>query len=703
MGCYTTKKKSSFVDYTDVPWCVSSIMKCKLIWCLVCSASLFLCCEVAADSSNDSIIDLDEDGSDDDKEPLRIENGLFALSSLDDIQRIVENRIERRTNTLSANVCFLLLFYRPTCSRCAAIVEKAEEATRLMMNHFETTTDSLGDFIAPVFAKLDVDQVGGREAVDEVGVTEVPTLVFVLAGKEHNFTLEYSGRKKTARDIFQTTLHYFYRLAVTSGEVRYAEDSINVYPRQFQDMQGVKNFFQGHSQFFLDASAVEPSLPPTLSDEEKSYVRWLLEDEKEEGMSGGEFILLVQCRHSSELPNALYDTFDAMSQVLTSRRDRLFLSNAGCDLEISNGSVLAWKIPMNFKFEGGDQNWKDEFRQCASHSLTGHDETDSQQLVEFIIKISTPSILWFDRQSTAPIAFPRYRKVHALLFIDFHLLTPPRTNTTKSIEGRAALRRFRQACRQHRRGQPRTVDRACVDQDLVCLVVPSTETRVLTTFGIDIWSPLDEAAPDYTPDSILPTVLITDQRVGGTLRYYLDADQVLSSPTAMDDFVADFWAGQLQPHFKSSSSGSHTTESGVHILTTDSVQKELVENVNKNHHSLLFFTAPTCGHCKRFSVVWNQLADLLNHMEWSHLVKLYQIDVTTDEFVGLNITVRWIPDLYVLTPHNRRLVRYNETDELGDDVGRINTPMEILIWLLSEGDYDREQLQALLQELEDKF
>ena len=36
----------------------------------------------------------------------------------------------------------------------------------------------------------------------------------------------------------------------------------------------------------------------------------------------------------------------------------------------------------------------------------------------------------------------------------------------------------------------------CVEKDMVCLIVPSTETRVFTTFAIDLWTPLDIATPE---------------------------------------------------------------------------------------------------------------------------------------------------------------------------------------------------------------
>jgi thiol-disulfide isomerase/thioredoxin len=672
---------------------------------LLCMCVCFSTCALEEEVLHEPSEFNDDSSIDGDLLPQRIERGVYVLSSLDEIEPLFALHLKDRVATQVEIVCLLLL-HRPSCAHCAPAMERIEEARRLLMHHyFETTRDNVGHLIAPIFAKLDVDLVG-KERLDGIGVSEVPALVFVIGDHKTTITLQYNGRTTTAQDISQTVLHYFYRLMVTAGQVRYAHDLVNVYPRQFPDMVSVHQFVESHQQFFFDFSVVEPALPLFMMDDEEDYVRWLLQEEengKDRSIHGDSVVLLIQCRHNqSGEENAVYHAFDTMSQLLMSRRDRLFVSITTCSLDAFDGLVVAQKIPLDFAVQ---EDWSQKLPRCMSPLPTGNETADSSNLVEFMTKVSTPSVMWFDRQATAPIAFPHYRKVHAVLFVDLHLTPFPEDPNMdeKSLRTRAALRQFRQACRNHRFGRPGINDLKCSEDDMVCLLVPSTETRVLTTFDIDIWTPLDMATPEPTTEPLLPVLLITDQRFGGTLRYYLDADKILSSATAIETFVGSFWASGLQPHLKSTSS-ARTTESGIRILTADSKQNELLQTAGRAHHALLFFTAPTCGHCKRFSVIWNQLADLLNYIEWNDVVKLYQIDVTTQEIVGLNISVRWIPDLYLMTPDRQRIVRFNDTDDLGDDVGRINTATEIIAWLLEKGDFEDVKLQALLkQHLEEKI
>ena len=645
---------------------------------------------------------------------IEMEDGIFVFSSLESIDQLVgqikhdqlQQEEEEATDADFELLCLLLL-WRPSCVHCHAMVEKVEEAHRLLSHHFSTTSDMIQNKRPPLFAKLNVEGVD-KESLARLDVNAVPHLCFIFSNNKSTFLLDYNGRKNTAEDIFQTTLQYFYRLVVTSEEVRYSQESIDVYPRYFPNMQAVQDFVKSHKEFFFHYPAPEPALSPTMTSEEQDYVKWILQEERDANgsLASDDFVLLVQCRHSQDQPNALYESFDRMSQVLATRRDRLFVVNTGCDLKhVADGYVEAWKIPSDVQLK--KSNWSTALPRCTFPFAVEGTKKEAERLVEFMIKLSTPSVLWFDRQATAPIAFPLFRKVHAVLFIDLHMIpnTPNEPeNDPKSLSTRNFVRHFRQVCRQFRRGKP-GVDTACMEKDMVCLVVPSTETRVLTTLGVDMWTPLDEAAPEQLVDPVLPTVLITDQRKGGTRRYYLEADDILASLTSMDDFFTKFWANALKPRIKSRADQPRTTESGVRILTASSIQQELLEkrdNTSKEH-ALILFSAPTCGHCKRFSVVWQQLAELLNHIEWSSFIKLYQIDVTTEEIVGLNITVRWVPDLYYLEPNKQRLVRFNETDDLGDDAGRINSPMEILSWLLTEGDFEDEQLRKLLRNLEKKF
>lgn len=623
-----------------------------------------------------------------------LERGIYELFTFTDVHSIAESLSSPEKDTSA--VLALIVFYDSECPHSHSMLERLEDTSLLLKEHFHNA-DNYAPFISPIIAKIDSSSLDKNDLKD-FGIVSVPTLLFVYTEGTQTYILVYSGRHSTAWEVFQTTLLYFYRLIIAAEEIRYEGGSVNAYPRIFQDMDHIQKFITSHRQFFLEYDEVETVLHPRVGEKEGHFIHWLLKEddspELDAKLQRDDFVLLVQCRRNAAQPNQLYDTFNKMSQVLSNRRDRFFAPTIECAESSEDGSVIAWKISTQH-----DLNRIENFPQSRSPALSGKEKTDADNLVEFMVKVSTPSILWFDRESTGPIAFSHYRKVHAVLFLDLHHITGVPVDPdsdVKSIASREALRRFRRACRLHKRMQTDVMN-----SDLVCLIVPSTETRVLTTFGVDLWTPLDVAAmEDRVADPTLPKLLITDQRFGGTKRYYLDSKDILSSDLAVHQFINSFWSGALQYDRKSDPRGPRTTKTGIRILTADSMNEDLLKPDDSAAHALVLFTAPTCGHCKRFITIWRELASLLQDINWNVFLKLYQIDVTTNDIYGLNITVRWVPDLYYLTPDRQHAVRYNETDDLGDDVGKIGNALEILEWFLSIAPFEYGEVEEILEELD---
>ena len=515
-----------------------------------------------------------------------------------------------------------------------------------------------------------------------------------------------------------------------------------------------------------------------------------------------------------------YQEFDTFARTLASRRDCLFLvlSNQECTDE----RVDVWEIPADYDWEEPEPPfWTTPLRlrhyyfdssPSTDHNPRNEHPEQSSRLIEFLIQVCTDPILWFDRQTTAPIAFAEHRRVHAVLFVDMHRqvmelvesvvadaaksstqqeeqAAQPNEDADDAAENarlsmdhfpllrkqRAAVDQFRRACRQHwlrtvadsssssSEDDDKEASRTntfLLDRDMVCLVVPSTEIRVLTTWGIDVWSPLDAEFMTTVGDDdddrdrstatakakqTLPALLITDQRYGGTRRYYYNQTEEAETNQGADDyrsFITSFWEGQLQYDIKSSSPRSkhaHTNEAGVRILTADSLDTELLSSLappprgdlsvsdnvgqQQQQHALILFTAPTCGHCKRFLVIWNHLARLLQHIGWSSFLTLYQMDVTENDVAStLNLTIQWLPDLYYSyggddgtaapppqqphehhhpLPHHRRVfIRYNRTDAVGDGVGAVRDSTEILDWLVQLDAFaDAKRAAELLSHL----
>jgi Thioredoxin len=741
------------------------------------------------------------------------------------------NTSSRNTNNSSSLVLALIYSTDPEkcATLCATMLQRLEQANRLMQQHWETTTDNLdldddGDVgvdeeekenesddgqqrrrrrrhVAPTFAKIAIEAAATSSSHAEnkrtttastltlaemLGIDFVPQLVLLVLDPTDNlFLLQYAGRVETAEDIFRTCLHYYYRLVLATGTVSAGDASathgeatsssgggngngIKVLPKSFQNQSQVQAFIRDHRHGLLQYSSVPQGMSPAISPVHRAYIEWLLEPTAaaENESKPDDFVLFVQCRSSrSSSPHAnepVYSAFDKMNSLVTNRRDRLFVTIADCNSNVMDGSVVAWKIPVDLD---QDESWdidvavnhnhghpqRQRVRQAmfvpnsANHNEqkqpnTGdEDTTTTRNFVEFAIRHSTPSTLWFDRQSTAPIAFPTYRKVHAVLFVDLHHVptaaavvagygsaidlqmgTDNNNITNRHVRQREIIRAFRQACQNHRLNDP------VLEQDTVCLIVPSTEVRVLNTFGIDLWTPLDEQVmrlqdlleqgANASANSslaaleeiqLLPTLLITDQRHSGTRRYYHDRT-AMEAAAEEDDygfsaFIADFWADRLTPTLKTSTTrGARTNEFGVRIVTSESFTREVLEN---NRHALIMFRSPTCGHCKRFAVIWNQLAEFVTHVKWNSFLSLYLMDVSTDEVLNVeNLVIRWVPDIAYISPNNRsHATRYTEKDELGDGVGGIDHHIQVMEWLLQVGDFEEKELKKLLLGLRSSF
>ena len=718
--------------------------------------------------------------------PLFLENPKsYTTKMMQDHQRHYQQSSSSPLTSPPSTMLALIIIYSPTCSYSLQVLDRVEQSYQLLLEHFSANNER-DSRLPIAYAKMDASKhqtllheysIESFPTLIFATATTASTLDGAhetsLASAE-TLLLEYSGLQTTAQDIFRATLHYYNRLVLTSGGIEQQStgtmegesdegEVVHVIPKEFESLRHMQDFLTDHAfgrngpknittspdeqnnetqvtdgLLLLQHSVIPQAIPTGIPETDVLFLRWLLQeetpdwetillsvrDELEKGTVSDDhpgsdlfaipddFVVLAFCRNK-ENHSELENTFLHLSRAISNRRDRLFATVANCDgSDRDKSTVIVYRVPLTFR--GGD--WDEPSMMPPPIYFR---PKDSNELIEFVVKVATPSTMLLDRQTTAPIAFPLYRKVHAVLFVDTHFITRSGAVSDKDMymQTQHAFWHFRRACRWHRR---RTTD--FLNDDMVCLIVPSSETRVLNTFGIDVWGPFDEAVMRY-PDvesvetQVLPTILLTDQRRGNsTLRYYLDR---IKDYQDIGNFFVNFWNGQLQPEIRTDSRGPRTNSAGVRILTADSLERELFScdrqsttDPPQDRHSMIVFVTPTCGHCKRFLVLWNQLSELLTHIGWSKsFLTLYRMDVSTNDLPLTNVTVRWVPDLYYVPPFSctnsqevsateQKLIRYDVKDNLGDDVGSVNDHVEILEWFLFVADLTDERVHELLQHLE---
>lgn len=562
----------------------------------------------------------------------REENGVLILTEVEDVSDLLHGQ---------ENSLLLVAIYSPTCPFSAILLKKMEKAAALLSGYFGSLDDGPLRGYAPRVAKLDGTEVE-PSLMQTLGIDAYPSLLFFRQVKDVTTVREYMGLMEESAHIFETIMHYWYRY--TFGPVLILDDLLQL-----------QAFILKHGAGLL--RHVTPPLNPDYTDSEKEIITWLMNSEDDQP---DHYTLFIECHASPS--QSLHDLAD----IVETQRDVALFSLADCEALplVSEGEVVLTQV--------NPHSW-----QLSGVTL----KPPEISLHEFAVLHTTPSVIFYDRVSTGPIAFAAYRKIHAVLF----------TRLAHDQASHSAIRSFRQACQETRNNR---------SDDIVCMVVPETETRILTNFGIDIWTPLDQKLSHGTKVSeVLPVLLITDQRRQQFRRYFLDASEILQDVSRIPKFFADFWNNQLTPERKSSSRPAHKNSHGVEIISGNDFVEIVLERQDK--HTLLYLHSPTCGHCKRFSSVWNELGRMVKAVQWDAFLDLVQMDTTENEILELDIDPSFLPALYYLpSPNKRDFVQFDMQDKFGESVGRLRDPTEILDWMLSQGGFDETKLLALIGDVE---
>ncbi len=549
--------------------------------------------------------------------------------------------------------------------------------------------------------------------------------------------IDFIGSSNTTKDIVDTVMHYWYRL-VASNHLRKKLNNINDDDKDwgeldnhkrdekvqkpkpniltFANIESLVSFVRTHQEYLFQEAQQELT---SASSREESYIRYLLEAYDDDGkVENDPFYGFVQCVNQQNYQDqnatsTLAHEFEELAQTYIYRRDVAFfvVTSKNCDWikysssdqQFDGGDYAIRVIKFHFssfiKQEDGT-DWT-----FGNFYPNDNDSTKQQlSLTQFAIIETTPSILWYDRLSSASIAFPIYREIHLVLFIDMHTVRSKDGtflySSVASQQSKDAISYLQKAAKHHHQIRPNV--------DVVFLTVPSTETQILTSFGIDIWSEMDEACrkdnlkdcfPNHIPS--LPMAMITSKR-----RYYLHSDKLTkfeSDGGTIEIFLSDYFEGKLHYHLKSEPTPvQRILPTGVQVLTGDTFD-DLVMQENKKH-SLVLFYSPYCGHCKRFKVVWNELAKVLRQFHWEEMVDVNIFDVTKNEVYHETVHINETPVVYLFPKGNKQLaVEMMMKEEYGNKVstiGEIDDVYHILDWMVECDVFDHDELYRQIQRLD---
>jgi cell division ATPase FtsA len=86
-------------------------------------------------------------------------------------------------------------------------------------------------------------------------------------------------------------------------------------------------------------------------------------------------------------------------------------------------------------------------------------------------------------------------------------------------------------------------------------------------------------------------------------------------------------------------------------------------------------------------------------LEWD--VEVAKMDLSQNEITLDDIQVLQVPDVYYFAPKSSKPVQYTVEDALGDGVGRINDPLELVGWFLDVSGLDNQELLEALEAQEE--
>eukprot|EP00585_Thalassiosira_rotula_P018513 CAMPEP_0196196086 /NCGR_PEP_ID=MMETSP0912-20130531/1041_1 /TAXON_ID=49265 /ORGANISM="Thalassiosira rotula, Strain GSO102" /LENGTH=132 /DNA_ID=CAMNT_0041468713 /DNA_START=188 /DNA_END=586 /DNA_ORIENTATION=- len=119
---------------------------------------------------------------------------------------------------------------------------------------------------------------------------------------------------------------------------------------------------------------------------------------------------------------------------------------------------------------------------------------------------------------------------------------------------------------------------------------------------------------------------------------------------------------------------------------------------------MLLIQSTSCGHCKRFSIFWNELSSLVEAMNWSSVIHVMKIDVTKNDIPHDKINAWDLPSVYYfpagekknpieMTPVTRK--DGNPQSDYDEGLSWVRSGYDLVKWMVNQGKLDLEFLSKL--------
>lgn len=166
----------------------------------------------------------------------------------------------------------------------------------------------------------------------------------------------------------------------------------------------------------------------------------------------------------------------------------------------------------------------------------------------------------------------------------------------------------------------------------------------------DFQHELNEYGYDFVGDK--PVILARDAK---NLKYALKEEFSVES---LNDFVEKLLANELEPFIKSEPV-PESNDAPVKVAVAKNFDEVVINN---GKDTLVEFYAPWCGHCKKLTPIYDELAEKLQDEE----VAIVKMDATAND-VPPEFNVRGFPTLFWLPKDSKnKPVSYNGGRELDD-------------------------------------